>query len=132
MITWKIGAGIGALATIGLGAALVFAKIENANLTNQIDKQTKQITALTSDLATSRGNQATLIAQINDQNAAIQKLTEQNAREQAEGRRLLALANEQRRAADARAAALLNRPISGDNLEARIRDVDSRFMESIK
>lgn len=119
-LKWKIGTGLGLLASIGLAVALVAAKIENRVKQHTIDGQAAAIVRLTSDLATSRANFDGLKAATD--RAAAQQATR--------------LADTERRLAAVRAAApkpqILTAPPKGDTLEARVRDVDARFLETLK
>jgi len=122
---WKLG-------TIAFGV-LSLALVGKVVLQNhQIHKLEDSLTLCQADLTTSRNNAATLEAALEDQNQSILILSAETQRRLAAAKVAVGEAQKRTRAAEQKVAVLQSRPINGDTLEERIKDVDARVLENLR
>lgn len=122
-LPWKIGTGIGAVVSIGLGVSLLLAQVEVRSLTKQRDNYSTR-------LVTCEANTTTLKSALKKQNDKVQSLADQRTAAQQIAAQQMKIAQDARRRADK--AALQFTPPKGDTLAARVLDADARVMEGLK
>jgi hypothetical protein len=135
-LKWKLAAGAGIVSILIISGFLAYAQIENRHLAavnGQLDSRINDPkTGLLVTVAQCHTNAATAVGAVKQQNTA---LVEQSKKDQAaltETTRLLAIAQAQTKKAEAQAAVLLATKPRGATLEARVKDVDARLLETMK
>ena len=122
---WKIGTiGLGVV-SLGLGVALFISERQNDKLQTSLDR-------CAANLTTARNNVATLDAAIGAQNAEIQNLKVESKRRTDAAAKALLEAQKRTRVVERRVAVLMDRPIEGSTLEARVLSVDAMMLETVK
>lgn len=135
-IKWKLLAGIAGISLLAVTAALIYARIDNVHLSrinHALDKRINDPeSGLLVTVAQCRTNAETAIAGLETQNKAIQSQADTARKALADATARLAAAQAETRRAEKRVAILLSKPPVGATLEARVQDVDKRFLESLK
>lgn len=133
---WKAGAIAATASLIAVSGFLVYAQIENSHLAKVNAALDARIndpkTGLLVAVAQCRSNTETAIGAVEQQNRI---LTEQSTRDTAalaEATRQLAIAQAESKKARAQVAVLLSRKPQGATLDAQVRDVDARLLETLK
>lgn len=133
---WKLAAGGGILLLLAVSGLLAYAQIQNhylAGVNAKLDDRiNNKSTGLLVTVAQCRTNAETAIGGIQHQNALLLAQSDKDKAALAETTRLLAIAQAQTKKAEAQAAVLLATKPRGATLEARVRDVDARLLETLK
>jgi hypothetical protein len=139
-LKWKILTGAGVAATVIMGIALLIAYSDNAHLQKVARNQDILINGnpdtgtpgYVQKLAQAETNTQQLKSAIDAQRVAFEAKAAKDAAVLADTTRLLSAAQAETRDARAAAAKLLASPAHGDTLDARVRDVDARILETLK
>lgn len=120
------------VALLATGGALLVAKIENRQLVKANTSLDTKVTGLQRDVAQAETNTEQLKTAITDQKRQWEAKAAQDAAVLAETKRRLVEAQTASRVARSEAAKILATPPQGDTLDARVRDVDARILETLK
>lgn len=124
--TGAIGAG-----AVYLALALP-AQIEARSQERRADRAETNLERAVSDLATCRVNRANLTDALDRQSGAIADLEAQAAERLARSAEAVRAAQAARLDAEARASAILARPIQGETMCERVQDVDSAILDVLR
>lgn len=131
LLPWKIFTGIAAAASLVLAFFLLLAHAETRSLTKTVANRDATIKTLNADVAREQQNAATLTSTLKQVRADLEAKAAADAAKLAETTAALKTAQANTVAARA-SAARLAAPAKGDTLDARVRDVDARLLETLK
>lgn len=133
---WKLGAVAAMVSLVAVSGFLVYAQIENSHLVKVNADLDRRINDPKSGLlvavAQCRTNTENAVGAIERQNAALVAKSKADAATLAEATRRLAIAQTESRKARLIADRLLSRKPQGSTLDAQVRDVDARLLETLK
>ena len=134
-LIWKAATGLAVAAVVALSIMLVIAQRESADLLVQRNELQKQINdpqvGLVARLQQSQQNVATLRTSFERQIVVMRERAEADRVALENTRRQVVAANARAAAAERAAQRFAARPIRGNTLEERVRDVDARIMEEL-